>query len=88
MRRTLRPGFRVTELLIVLGILTVLAGLGLVAVQQVREAAARMKCSNNLKQIGFAVHNLHDSCGYVLANPDTNSELFGTLQYHLLPYME
>jgi hypothetical protein len=79
---------RVAAVATVLTLLVVLAGLTLTGVQKVRESAARMQCSNNLKQLALGTLSLHDSLGYVLANPDTNSDIFGTLQYHLLPYME
>lgn len=81
-----RSGFTLVELLVVIAIIGILVGLLLPAVQAAREAARRMQCGNNLKQLGLALHNYESTNKRLPAGraPTTSISTFGAL----LPYME
>ena len=81
-----RAGFTLVEMLVVIAIIGILVGLLLPAVQMAREAGRRIQCTNNLKQIGLAVHQFHDTQGYLPTSRPRDA--FLTWPVFLMPYIE
>lgn len=83
-----RAGFTLVELLVVIAIIAVLIGLLLPAVQSAREAARRMSCVNNLKQVGVAITSYESARRYLPSGRDTRDNLGVSWSFRLLPFME
>ena len=91
MRKTRTPGFTLVELLVVITIIGILIALLLPAVQAAREAARRMQCGNNLKQIGLALHNYmtaNSGCFPIGCRPLGGGRHGHGVFSHMLPYLE
>ena len=83
-----RRGFTLVELLVVIAIIGVLVALLLPAVQAAREAARRSQCQNNLRQLGIAFHNIHDTQASLPPGTGPSPCCWGTWQALVLPYLE
>src|SRR5262245_61624187 len=85
MKRPCRPAFTLIQLLVILAILGILFALLFPAIFKVRQAAERVKSHNNLRQLGLACHNYHDTNGAFPPGNDSNNFSAGA---HLLPFVE
>jgi prepilin-type N-terminal cleavage/methylation domain-containing protein len=83
-----RAAFTLIELLVVIAIIAILIGLLLPAVQKVREAAARLQTTNNLKQIGIGIHSFDSANNAMPHNAGTQAGAVRSAQFHILPYIE
>jgi prepilin-type N-terminal cleavage/methylation domain-containing protein len=85
-------GFGLVELLVVLGLFCLLLGVLLPAVQKANNAASRIRCQNNLKQLALAMHNMNDAYqrmpAVVGAFPNKQSKSAGTIHFYALPFIE